>query len=179
MGISLTAERSHPGAEAAGRYCYVHADQVLNYSDYVTEEILDSSHAVIVENRLACWHGRAKRLLRFGAALLGFLPFLSQGAVPSRLPMRGVGTWQHRDVAAQGYQGPRHREDGGQQHPKPQQQPWLALPPTPALPEPSDQGRASVNGAAIHYARFGRGEPVIFLHGGLANSNYWGNQIQR
>ena len=24
---------------------------------------------------------------------------------------------------------------------------------------------------------FGNGEPVILLHGGLANSNYWGNQV--
>lgn len=29
----------------------------------------------------------------------------------------------------------------------------------------------------MFYARFGQGEPVILLHGGLANSAYWGHQI--
>ena len=24
---------------------------------------------------------------------------------------------------------------------------------------------------------FGAGEPVVLLHGGLANANYWGNQV--
>jgi pimeloyl-ACP methyl ester carboxylesterase len=34
-----------------------------------------------------------------------------------------------------------------------------------------------VNGASIWYAVFGNGPPVVLLHGGLANSNYWGNQV--
>lgn len=34
-----------------------------------------------------------------------------------------------------------------------------------------------VNGVRIWYATFGEGAPVILLHGGLANSNYWGLQI--
>ena len=31
----------------------------------------------------------------------------------------------------------------------------------------------------IWYATFGRaGEPVILLHGGLVNANWWGNQVR-
>ena len=54
---------------------------------------------------------------------------------------------------------------------------WLTLPPTPSLPQPEESGLAPVNGIKIWYATFGRGEPVILLHGGLANSNYWGRQV--
>lgn len=54
---------------------------------------------------------------------------------------------------------------------------WLTLPATPALPKAAVSGTAPVNGIKIWYAEFGRGEPVILLHGGLANANYWGNQI--
>ena len=54
---------------------------------------------------------------------------------------------------------------------------WLTLPPTPSLPKPAQSGYAPVNGIRIWYATFGRGEPVLLLHGGLANSNYWGNQV--
>jgi pimeloyl-ACP methyl ester carboxylesterase len=54
---------------------------------------------------------------------------------------------------------------------------WLTLPPTPVLPGTNGNGYAPVNGIEIRYAMFGRGEPVILLHGGLANSNYWGNQV--
>jgi len=54
---------------------------------------------------------------------------------------------------------------------------WETLPPTPTLPKPDRVGYAPVNGIRIWYAEFGRGEPVILLHGGLANANYWGNQV--
>lgn len=54
---------------------------------------------------------------------------------------------------------------------------WMTLPPTPILPNPDQSGHASVNGVKIWYAIFGRGEPVILLHGGLSSSNYWGNQV--
>jgi dipeptidyl aminopeptidase/acylaminoacyl peptidase len=57
------------------------------------------------------------------------------------------------------------------------EQQWLTLPPTPSLPEPEQSGYAPVNGIWIWYATFGRGEPVLLLHGGLANSSYWGNQV--
>jgi pimeloyl-ACP methyl ester carboxylesterase len=54
---------------------------------------------------------------------------------------------------------------------------WLTLPATPTLPAPLRSGYAPVNGIKIWYAEFGEGEPVILLHGGLANANYWGNQV--
>ena len=54
---------------------------------------------------------------------------------------------------------------------------WLMLPPTPMLPKAADSGTAPVNGIKIWYAEFGRGEPVILLHGGLAKASYWGNQV--
>jgi pimeloyl-ACP methyl ester carboxylesterase len=54
---------------------------------------------------------------------------------------------------------------------------WMTLPPTPSLPMPDKSGHAPVNGISIWYATFGSGPPVILLHGGLANSNYWGNQV--
>lgn len=55
---------------------------------------------------------------------------------------------------------------------------WLTLPPTPTLPKAVQSGLAPVNGIKIWYATFGRGEPVIMIHGGLANSNYWGHQVR-
>jgi pimeloyl-ACP methyl ester carboxylesterase len=54
---------------------------------------------------------------------------------------------------------------------------WETLPPTPAPIATSRAGQASANGISIHYAMYGHGSPVIFIHGGLANSDYWGNQV--
>ena len=57
-------------------------------------------------------------------------------------------------------------------------EPWLVLPPTPELPPAVHSGWAPVDGIRIWYAEYGRGEPVLLLHGGLANSQYWGNQVR-
>lgn len=54
---------------------------------------------------------------------------------------------------------------------------WMTLPPTPSLPPATTSGHAPVNGISIWYATFGSGPPVILLHGGLANSDYWGHQV--
>ena len=55
---------------------------------------------------------------------------------------------------------------------------WLTLPPTPNLPTPRRSETASVNGTKIYFAQFGEaGPPVLMLHGGLGNSNYWGHQV--
>jgi pimeloyl-ACP methyl ester carboxylesterase len=54
---------------------------------------------------------------------------------------------------------------------------WMTLPPTPTLPGAGQSGYAPVNGIKIWYATFGHGPPVILLHGGLGNSDYWGNQV--
>jgi pimeloyl-ACP methyl ester carboxylesterase len=45
------------------------------------------------------------------------------------------------------------------------------------LPKAARSGYAPVNGINVWYAAFGHGEPVIFLHGGLANASYWGLQV--
>ena len=55
---------------------------------------------------------------------------------------------------------------------------WLTLPATPTLPSAAQSGLAPVNGIKIWYASFGRSEPVLLIHGGLANSNYWGHQVR-
>jgi pimeloyl-ACP methyl ester carboxylesterase len=54
---------------------------------------------------------------------------------------------------------------------------WQRLPPTPMLPKPMRSGTAPVNGIRLWYAVFGHGAPVILVHGGLANANYWGLQV--
>ena len=54
---------------------------------------------------------------------------------------------------------------------------WMTLPATPAVPAAVESGYAPVNGVKIWYAVFGQGEPLILLHGGLGNSDYWGNQV--
>jgi len=55
---------------------------------------------------------------------------------------------------------------------------WETLPPTPQPIATGRSGQAKVNGISIHYAMYGRGSPVIFIHGGLANADYWGNQVR-
>jgi len=55
---------------------------------------------------------------------------------------------------------------------------WLSLPPTPTLPKAAQSGYAPVNGVKVWYAVFGHGQPVLLLHGGLANANYWGHQVR-
>jgi pimeloyl-ACP methyl ester carboxylesterase len=56
---------------------------------------------------------------------------------------------------------------------------WMVLPPTPSLPKGGHSGIADVNGIKIWYGVWGpaNGKPVILLHGGLGNSDYFGNQI--
>ena len=55
---------------------------------------------------------------------------------------------------------------------------WETLPPTPP-PVPGQQtGHAKVNGISLFYAEIGHGSPIVVLHGGLANSDYLGNQVR-
>ena len=54
---------------------------------------------------------------------------------------------------------------------------WETLPPTPAPIATDRSGQAQVNGVSIHYSIYGQGSPAIFLHGGLANADYWGKQV--
>ncbi|WP_428375692.1 alpha/beta fold hydrolase [Lichenicoccus sp.] len=55
---------------------------------------------------------------------------------------------------------------------------WQTLPPTPVALATSHAGEAAVDGIRIHYAVVGQGPPVILLHGGLANADYWGRQVR-
>ena len=55
---------------------------------------------------------------------------------------------------------------------------WEQVPPTPELPRPDRSGVEAINGVRIWYAVFGKGSPVVFVHGGLGNSNYWALQVQ-
>ena len=60
------------------------------------------------------------------------------------------------------------------------EEPWKHLPPTPHLPPHTVGRHLDVNGARIWYAQWGsgrRGTPVLLLHGGFANSDYFGNLI--
>jgi len=54
---------------------------------------------------------------------------------------------------------------------------WQRLPAPAAMPKAEESGYAPVNDIQMYYAVFGAGEPVILLHGGLGNSDYWGNQV--
>ena len=53
----------------------------------------------------------------------------------------------------------------------------MRLPPAPPLPPTHVSGYVPVDGVRLFYAEFGEGRPVLLLHGGLANSNYWGYVI--
>lgn len=57
---------------------------------------------------------------------------------------------------------------------------WETLPPTPALPPHTVGHRFDARGARLWYATWGRRSsrpPVLLLHGGLGNSNYFGYLI--
>lgn len=54
---------------------------------------------------------------------------------------------------------------------------WLTLPEHPKMPVPLVSGYAPVDGIRMFYAEFGSGAPVLLLHGGLANSDYWAGVI--
>jgi alpha-beta hydrolase superfamily lysophospholipase len=59
-------------------------------------------------------------------------------------------------------------------------EPWQVLPPTPELPAGATGRLAAIHGARIWYAQWGqkaKGVPVLLLHGGFGNSNYFGNLI--
>jgi pimeloyl-ACP methyl ester carboxylesterase len=59
------------------------------------------------------------------------------------------------------------------------EQPWKVLPPMPELPPATVAGPVHVNDIEMWRAEFGPrdGKPVIMLHGGLANANYFGRVI--
>jgi pimeloyl-ACP methyl ester carboxylesterase len=59
-------------------------------------------------------------------------------------------------------------------------QPWQTLPPLPSLPAGTVGRHAELGGARIWFAEWGPaagGVPVLLLHGGFGNSNYFGRLI--
>lgn len=54
---------------------------------------------------------------------------------------------------------------------------WKTLPVPLPTPVAKEADYAKVNGVEIYYAIYGSGEPLILLHGGLGNTDYWGSQI--
>jgi len=54
---------------------------------------------------------------------------------------------------------------------------WRTLPAPAPLPAGGASGYAPHDGARIFWRSYGAGSPVILLHGGLANGEYWGSQV--
>ncbi len=54
---------------------------------------------------------------------------------------------------------------------------WETLPMPPPMPAATTTGFVDVPDAKIYYATYGKGEPVVLLHGGLGNSDHWGFQL--
>jgi len=54
---------------------------------------------------------------------------------------------------------------------------WENLPAPLPLPDPLRSGYVPVNGIQLYYAIYGKGEPLILLHGGMGNIEQFGNQI--
>lgn len=55
---------------------------------------------------------------------------------------------------------------------------WETLPLPPAMPAASTTGQVTTGeGATLYYATYGKGAPVVLLHGGLGNSDHWAFQV--
>ncbi|KIW47880.1 uncharacterized protein PV06_00536 [Exophiala oligosperma] len=65
--------------------------------------------------------------------------------------------------------------------------PWQTMPSLPPMPDPKFNGTARINDVDLWYAMYGAElfksrsagySPVVFLHGGFANSDYYAHQIR-
>jgi len=56
-------------------------------------------------------------------------------------------------------------------------EPWKTAPLPPPMPEPAAHGQVEHDGARLWWASFGKGAPVVLLHGGSGNSDHWANQV--
>jgi pimeloyl-ACP methyl ester carboxylesterase len=51
---------------------------------------------------------------------------------------------------------------------------WQTLPQPPAMPTPRENGMAPVDHIQMYYAIYGKGDPVLLIHGGIGNSGEFG-----
>jgi pimeloyl-ACP methyl ester carboxylesterase len=54
---------------------------------------------------------------------------------------------------------------------------WEELPLPPAMPAAASKGEVEIGGSKIYYAIYGKGDPVILLHGGLGNADHFSHQV--
>jgi pimeloyl-ACP methyl ester carboxylesterase len=54
---------------------------------------------------------------------------------------------------------------------------WQQLTLPPPMEKPAAHGFVDVDGAKIYYATYGKGAPVMLLHGGMGNSDHWSHQV--
>jgi pimeloyl-ACP methyl ester carboxylesterase len=54
---------------------------------------------------------------------------------------------------------------------------WQTVPLPPAMPRSDAEGTVEIAGGQIYYAVYGKGPPVVLLHGGLGNSAHFGFQM--
>ncbi|MBB4065858.1 alpha/beta fold hydrolase [Gellertiella hungarica] len=55
---------------------------------------------------------------------------------------------------------------------------WKTLPDIPPMPKADRSGYADVNGIRMFYATYGKGDPVLLIHGGLGFSDVWAHQVE-
>lgn len=55
---------------------------------------------------------------------------------------------------------------------------WKTLPDIPPMPKAEQSGYAEVNGIRMYYATYGKGDPVLLIHGGLGFSDVWARQVE-
>ncbi|MEK1887171.1 MAG: alpha/beta hydrolase [Phyllobacterium sp.] len=54
---------------------------------------------------------------------------------------------------------------------------WEQLPEPQPMPAADKSGTAPVNGIEMYYAVYGKGPPVLLIHGGLGYADIWGAQV--
>lgn len=54
---------------------------------------------------------------------------------------------------------------------------WQTLPEPAPMPKADESGYAPVNGIQMYYAVYGKGDPVLLIHGGLGHADIWSNQV--
>ena len=55
---------------------------------------------------------------------------------------------------------------------------WLDIPNPPTMPKAVESGMAEVNGIKMYYAIYGKGSPILMIHGGLGHGDLWANQVK-